>query len=59
VTSVSVRKNGQIVCQEEPSAGATRKEAVEYCQKNLGATTLTVRKEANGKWECRCATGRY
>jgi hypothetical protein len=58
VTSVSVKKNGQIVCQEGPGPGATRKEVFEYCRKSLGATTLTVRKKANGKWECRYY-GRY
>jgi hypothetical protein len=58
VTSVSVRKDGQIVCQQGPGPGATRKEVFEYCRKNLGATTLTVRKKANGKWECRYY-GRY
>ena len=58
VTSVSVRKSGQIVCQEGPGPGATRKEVFDYCKKNLGATTLTVRKKANGKWECRYY-GRY
>lgn len=58
VTSVSVKKNGQIVCQQGPGPGATRKEIFEYCRKSLGATTLTVRKKANGKWECRYY-GRY
>jgi hypothetical protein len=58
VTSVSVRKNGQVVCQQGPGPGATRKEVFDYCRKTLGATTLTVRKKANGKWECRYY-GRY
>jgi hypothetical protein len=58
VTSVSVSKNGRVVCQQGPGPGATRKEVFDYCKKNLGATTLTVRKKANGKWECRYY-GRY
>jgi len=58
VTSVSVKKNGQVVCQQGPGPQATRQEIFEYCRRTLGATTLTVRKKANGKWECRYY-GRY
>ena len=58
VTSVSVKKNGQVVCQQGPGPGATRQEIFDYCKRTLGATTLTVRKKANGKWECRYY-GRY
>ena len=58
VTSYSVRKNGQIVCQVGPGPAATRQEIFDYCKRTLGATTLTVRKKANGKWECRYY-GRY
>jgi hypothetical protein len=58
VTSVSVKKNGQVVCQQGPGPQATRQEVFEYCRRTLGATTLTVRKKANGQWECRYY-GRY
>jgi len=53
VTSVTIKKSGQIVCQEGPGRNATRKEVYDYCKKRYSATTVYLRKLPSGKWECR------
>jgi hypothetical protein len=53
VTSVVIKKNGQIVCREDPGRTATRQEVYDYCKKKTSAQTLMVRKKSNGRWECR------
>lgn len=58
VTSVTIKKNGQIVCQEGPdSTSATRKEVFEYCKRKFGATTVVVQKKGK-RWQC-LYYGRY
>jgi hypothetical protein len=53
VTSVVIKKSGQIVCREGPSGKPTRKQVYDYCKKTLSPQMLMVVKRPNGKWECR------
>ena len=57
VTSVVVKKNGQIVCQEGPGREATRKEVFEWCKKKFSATTIVMQKKGD-HWQC-LYYGRY
>jgi hypothetical protein len=58
VTSVVIKKNGQIVCQEGPSGkSASRAEVYEWCKRKFGATTVVVQKKGD-RWHC-LYYGRY
>lgn len=57
ITSASIRKNGQIVCQEGPGTQATRKAVYEWCKKKFNATTIVMQKRGN-RWQC-LYYGRY
>ncbi len=52
ITSVVIKKNGHIVCQEGPGRLATRQQVFDYCKKKFGATMVVVRKRPGGKWFC-------
>lgn len=52
VTSVTIKKNGHIVCREGPGPNATRQEVYDYCKKRSGATMVQIRKLSKGKWQC-------
>lgn len=57
VTSVVIKKNGQIVCQQGPGEQASRKEVYDYCERTFSATTIVMQKKG-GRWMC-LYYGRY
>lgn len=51
VTSVVIKKNGQIVCQEGPGENASRQEVYDYCKRKLNPTMIVMQKKG-GRWHC-------
>jgi hypothetical protein len=49
VTSVTITKNGRVICREGPGPNATRQEVYDYCRKRSGATPRFA--------SCRAANG--